>query len=178
MSQKNGAYTVDAKQIFSGEKKEIEFSFDIPQEDCRFPDVELITPIKASGSVCRRAAGSLKSEGYVELFLCVGAEISTGCARCLSEVRKRLEFSHTYGLTGTKVDEDSEDFMTCENGVVDVYEAARSMFVLNMPMRFLCKEDCLGLCSSCGKNLNEGECGCTEKETDPRLAVLKNLKLD
>jgi uncharacterized protein len=46
---------------------------------------------------------------------------------------------------------------------------------MEFPLRFLCKEDCKGLCQRCGKNLNEGECGCETKEFDPRLAPLKAL---
>jgi uncharacterized protein len=33
-------------------------------------------------------------------------------------------------------------------------------FILNLPIRFLCKEQCKGLCQRCGKNLNEGGCDC------------------
>ena len=46
--------------------------------------------------------------------------------------------------------------------------------MLNMDSRLLCREDCKGLCFRCGKDLNEGPCGC-QAEADPRLAVLKTL---
>ena len=46
---------------------------------------------------------------------------------------------------------------------------------MEFPIRFLCKEDCRGLCQRCGRNLNEGECGCTQKEIDPRLEPLRAL---
>ena len=45
-------------------------------------------------------------------------------------------------------------------------------------MRVLCSEDCKGLCPKCGRDLNEGECGCDLKEPDPRLAVLAQLLHD
>ena len=46
---------------------------------------------------------------------------------------------------------------------------------LNFPSKILCKEDCLGLCQRCGKDLNEGDCGCKDDEIDPRLAPLAKL---
>ena len=46
--------------------------------------------------------------------------------------------------------------------------------LLALPTKHLCREDCRGLCPHCGKNLNEGECGC-RPDVDPRLAVLEQL---
>ena len=56
----------------------------------------------------------------------------------------------------------------------DLDEIVRTVFVLNLDSKLLCKPDCKGLCSRCGKNLNDGPCGC-QKEIDPRLAALKQL---
>ena len=47
--------------------------------------------------------------------------------------------------------------------------------LLALPTKHLCREDCRGLCPHCGKNLNEGLCGCREDKVDPRLAVLAQL---
>ncbi len=49
--------------------------------------------------------------------------------------------------------------------------------LLAMPVKPLCREDCLGLCPKCGKNRNLGPCDCVPDEGDPRLAVLKTLKV-
>jgi uncharacterized protein len=51
---------------------------------------------------------------------------------------------------------------------------ARETFILNMPSKTLCREDCRGLCSGCGVNLNYEKCRC-KKEVDPRLAALAKL---
>jgi uncharacterized protein len=45
-----------------------------------------------------------------------------------------------------------------------------------MPMKPLCKEDCAGLCATCGKDLNKVKCKCTQEEIDPRWAELLKLK--
>jgi len=50
-------------------------------------------------------------------------------------------------------------------------------FVLAMPENPLCADDCKGLCPKCGVNRNKELCACVEDKGDPRLAVLRNLKL-
>ena len=56
----------------------------------------------------------------------------------------------------------------------DLEEIIRTVFVLNLDSRMLCKPDCKGLCFRCGKNLNDGPCGC-QKELDPCFAALRQL---
>ena len=173
---KNGKVSV--KPIYNGEVKELDISFDLPKENYGFDDVIFRTPVSVTGKITGKAQGQEKNEGYTELSLTVGADISTECARCLEEICERVEFSKTYGLTESRVSEDSEEYISTVGGELDIEECARSLFLLNFPTRFLCDEDCKGLCGSCGKNLNLGECDCNKKEIDPRLAVLKNLKFD
>ncbi len=47
---------------------------------------------------------------------------------------------------------------------------------LAIPMQFVCREDCKGLCYQCGADLNEGVCLCTKEETESRLSVLLDFK--
>jgi uncharacterized protein len=47
---------------------------------------------------------------------------------------------------------------------------------LAMPMKFVCRDDCKGLCYKCGADLNEGACLCNKEETDSRLSVLLEFK--
>jgi uncharacterized protein len=47
---------------------------------------------------------------------------------------------------------------------------------LAMPMKFVCREDCRGLCYKCGADLNEGPCLCRREAADSRLAVLLEFK--
>ncbi|MBP1624678.1 MAG: hypothetical protein H6Q07_2698 [Acidobacteria bacterium] len=47
---------------------------------------------------------------------------------------------------------------------------------LAIPMRFICQEDCKGLCYNCGADLNEGVCLCKNENPDPRLSVLLDFR--
>jgi uncharacterized protein len=64
-----------------------------------------------------------------------------------------------------------------EAGQLDLGEVVREQVILGLPLKPLCREDCLGLCPRCGKNRNTGPCGCPPEEEsgDPRLEPLRNL---
>ena len=61
-----------------------------------------------------------------------------------------------------------------EDDEVDLEELARDAFILDMDTKFLCSEDCKGLCPGCGADLNAGPCKC-RRQVDPRLAKLAQL---
>lgn len=69
--------------------------------------------------------------------------------------------------------------------VIDLSGSIADAVIMDTPFVVLCRPDCKGLCPTCGANLNEGPCGCAEREAEERamsddnpFAVLKNLKLD
>ena len=55
-------------------------------------------------------------------------------------------------------------------------EFAEDVSVKGTVLKFLCSEDCKGLCPVCGTNLNKGECNCDTAVCDPRFAILRNLQ--
>ncbi len=57
---------------------------------------------------------------------------------------------------------------------VDLSDGLREDILMSFPQRFLCREECQGLCSRCGANLNQGPCGCPgedSSEEDPWSAL-------
>lgn len=71
------------------------------------------------------------------------------CGRCLENTSDRYDgqFDLGYSVKG--------------QFVLDITDDIRQEILLSYPVRFLCKEDCLGLCPRCGKNLNTGPCDCS-----------------
>lgn len=126
-------------------------------------------PVLASGTV-RNTAGVLVMKG--ELSTCIHGV----CDRCASDFDREVRLPIDVVLVRELANEDSEDewvFPLVDDGA-DLDEIVRTVFVLNMDSKMLCKDDCKGLCCRCGKNLNEGPCAC-EKELDPRFAALRQL---
>ncbi|NLO47604.1 MAG: DUF177 domain-containing protein [Clostridiales bacterium] len=150
------------------EPGEIPFSFEIDMSDVHFDSVHaFLSPLTVKGSVVN-SAGVLTMDADLEI------ESVFICDRCSShyQTRKRL---HAHAVLAQELqDEDNPDIYLLEGDNVNLTEIIYTIFILNMETKSLCKEDCRGICASCGKNLNEGACGC-KPEPDPRLAVLKQL---
>lgn len=74
---------------------------------------------------------------------------------------------------------ESGGVLRLENGapVLDVSALLWEEFSLALPVKPLCAPECRGVCPVCGTNLNQGPCGCSSDEGDPRLATLRNLKI-
>ena len=118
-----------------------------------------------------------------ELLLCAvytEAAIEAECARCLRGVSLEIsgELMYLYCSRNPEAVEDDE-YMPVEvehfGRVLDVMPQVQENIYTLLPTKILCREDCKGLCPVCGKNLNEGECSCTDENIDPRLEALRNF---
>ncbi|MBN1282457.1 MAG: DUF177 domain-containing protein, partial [Proteobacteria bacterium] len=90
-----------------------------------------------------------------------------------SERQRRLEKEMEVEL----VAEDME-FSFYEGDRFDLGEVVREQLALAQPMRHLCSEDCRGLCQRCGKNLNDGPCGCPPEGHKGSFEALKGLRVE
>ena len=113
----------------------------------------------------------------LELTAKVKGSVSAKCARCGKPLRCPFQYELREVLTSESAaaDMQDDDIIVFEGNEINVDEIALNNFIMNAPMRYLCKEDCKGLCQKCGKDLNEGSCSCKKDEIDPRLAILDKL---
>ena len=125
--------------------------------------------VVAQGTV-RNTAGVLVMTGQVS------TTIHGICDRCAGPFDRAVSFPIDAVLVQKLEHEEDEDegVFPLVGDSADLDEIVRTVFVLNMDSKLLCRQDCKGLCARCGKNLNEGPCDC-RKEIDPRLAALKQL---
>ncbi len=150
-----------------GEQVDICYGLDLSEVEL-WGERPLKTPVKVEGNIKNRA-------DMVSLTLSITAQVETQCARCLKSVSQTVQTDVSYDIVTELQNEDDEHLLLIEGDELDVDETVRTALLLDMPMRFLCSEDCKGLCSKCGADLNEGDCGCDKQEVDPRLAILKTL---
>ena len=151
-----------------GEKLSFQFSMDLSSVEfggyC--PVAE---PVVVTGTV-RNMAGVLVMKGAAETTLHVFCD---RCGKALL-LPKTVPFEHLLAQELANEEEADDEIILLQDGAVDAEEVARTAFILGMDSKFLCSEDCKGLCPTCGADLNLGPCGC-RKEVDPRLAVLAQL---
>lgn len=133
-------------------------------------------PIRAKGRIYFTQDGMF-------LNLIAEALIESSCSRCLKDFEETLQLKLNYEIVSSKEAEEmdqEEDIVVVDQDVMDLEKIIIEELIMKAPMKPLCKEDCKGICNSCGQNLEEGSCNCTPheevKETiDPRLAKLKGL---
>ena len=116
--------------------------------------------------------GKVKVEGNVELTF------RTKCDRCLTEVPTSLvlQFDRTVFSPDVELSEDSEDDLEFMEGYqLNVETFVYDEILLNWPMKILCRSECKGVCPVCGKNRNDGDCGCDTFVPDPRMAAIQDI---
>lgn len=158
------------KPILNTPGKSLPFRFSMDLSDVEFGGRRPVRePVEVQGIV-RNTAGVLELELTAETTLdCV-------CDRCAKEFRRKKEVSYHCLLADERQSEEDDEIVLLQDGeFVDIGDLARTAFILGMDTKFLCSEDCKGLCPRCGADLNLGPCSCKTKEVDPRLAVLAKL---
>jgi uncharacterized protein len=117
----------------------------------------------------------------------VKTTLEMACSRCLEpftfEVNAPFDLRYQPHALNTgegerEIEADDLDTAFYENDEIDLGQLMHEQFYLTLPMKPLCTDDCKGLCSNCGTNLNKGTCNCETHWEDPRLAALKTLKKD
>jgi len=96
------------------------------------------------------------------------------CYRCLAPVGGTLDIVIKENFINSD-DAEQNDMYYFNGKILDISKALIDNIILNLPMKQLCSNNCKGLCSICGGNLNNEECDCESKEVDPRMEGLKNF---
>lgn len=153
---------IELRRFFENDDIKQDFDYEFTCDDKLFSE-----PVHVKGFV-------KNSTGIVSLTAEADFTISAQCAKCAKNICKNMSIPVSHLLVSKLNDEDNDDFILVENMLLDLDGLVMEDIYLSLPLRFLCKEDCKGLCPYCGKDLNDGECGC-KKPVDPRLAALSQL---
>ncbi len=132
--------------------------------------------VSFENGVC--VSGTITCRGNVlELVAHVEGDFSVSCARCLKPLTHNISFDFEETLVQEGEDVTDKDSVIVFGGMeLDISEIVVSNILLNLSYKYLCREDCKGLCPKCGADLNQGDCGCDNDEIDPRWEKLKNFK--
>ena len=109
----------------------------------------------------------------------VTATVTSRCAKCLETVTLPLR-AELDAQFARQLDPEDPDLYSFEGSKADLTDAVRDALLLELPYRFLCSEDCRGLCPGCGVNLNLGTCTCQEgaEVTNPFSALKAIVQMD
>lgn len=130
-------------------------------------DLELV-PLSGTFSATRTGEG-------IYLSGKLHSNLDIICVRCLKDAKvpAELQLDDLYYYPAEAAPEGESSIG--EDGFIDLAPLLRELAVLEIPIKPICKEDCLGLCVECGQDLNEGSCDCKTETIDPRFSVLRSL---
>lgn len=159
---------IELESLFNGGITEIplDFEFDFSKEeiDGVFP---FTTPVKLKGKI----------ENVAEIVTVRAEAVFTmdaECCRCAEELELDMEVPVEHILVTELQNEETDEFIIVEDMKLDIERLTLEDIYFALPSKVLCDDDCKGLCSKCGANLNEGPCGC-KKDIDPRFEALLGL---
>jgi uncharacterized protein len=151
-----------------------------PEQFGATEDFRVVAPITLEFDI-------FKDKLHYRLVGRVQTTLELPCGRCLEpfttpvdqtfDLRYQPHTENT-GVGELEIEEDDLTTAFYENDQIDIGHLLQEQFLLALPMKPLCRDDCKGLCAQCGTNLNAGACGCKHEWEDPRLAELKKLKAE
>lgn len=116
----------------------------------------------------------------------MGFALKQPCARCAETFELpikhqfELALNHVPGLTKEvfQASEESEelDITFFHGNEIDLDPVLEEQFFLSVPLKSVCRDNCKGICQKCGKNLNQGACGCKESDPAHPFSILETLK--
>jgi uncharacterized protein len=151
----------------------IETQAELASEDPLFEalGVVLAEPVRVNGRLQGTGEGRYYWHGHLH------TAIAGECRRCLTAVKAPVAVEVGALFTSDEDAGDDPDAyrLQSHDTEVDLRPVVREELALALPRFVLCRDDCRGLCPSCGKDLNAGPCGCAPA-ADPRWRALADLK--
>lgn len=126
-------------------------------------------------SPARVTAIASNKTGIVRLHMDVSFVYVRPCDRCMKSLTTTMDYSFEHRLIASLCGDDDGDYIETPDFSLELDELVISDILLELPLKYLCSEDCKGLCATCGQDLNERDCSCDKHVIDPRLEALKQL---
>jgi uncharacterized protein len=124
-------------------------------------DVRFEGPVRVAGSLQAAGSGTFRWTGRLE-----GA-VRGECRRCLAELVSQFEapVEAVFTTSPEAADDPGVHLLAEPVTVIDLSDAVREEVALAVPAYPLCREQCAGLCPTCGADLNQGPCQCARPVT-------------
>lgn len=160
---------LDITHIFENEGETLPFAFGLDLSDVQINGVfPFSEPVPMRGKVQNVAQ---------TVFLTAEAafDLKVPCDRCAEEYEQQHRYTFSHPLAMQLRQEEQDEYLLVPDGQLDLAALLHADVLLALPSKYLCKDDCKGLCPVCGTNFNNGSCRCNQRQTDPRFEVLRQL---
>ncbi len=136
-----------------------------------------VAPVRVSAKATCTGHNTILVQGNAKV------KLEAECHRCLRKFAFDVdaEFQEQYCKasqgSSSRLGYEQDEVLTYSGDFVDISTEVNSQLALSLPIQLVCSDKCRGLCPVCGKNLNDGECACTNETGDIRLAPIAQLYL-
>ena len=125
------------------------------------PEMEVLGDPVRFGDICVEGEYFCAGDDRISLKAEVSATVFSRCSRCLAPVQTP-QSAQIDALYAKQPDPEDPDLYGFEAHALALEDAVKDALLLELPLQFLCRPDCKGLCPVCGANLNEHTCTCQE----------------
>jgi len=132
---------IDVSKLKDGESFLVSHEYDAKELKVELCDVRYLSPLNLRGTL-GRVGESFFFKGNLT------GQVEYSCTRCLKAIRKKAD--EAFDLYYPVKDEE----------YLETTDEIREVMLLSYPVKFLCSDNCRGLCPHCGKDFNEGRCSC------------------
>lgn len=161
----------------TGKTLEEEGELDRAQQPLEGTESQLDSAVEFTFEIFHAGEGLLRVNGSYKV------DLRIPCSRCLEPLDKQLA-EEIHGMyvpadCQREVELEENQYRVEYSGIeIDPWELIRQDVLVKIPMRPLCSEDCEGLCTVCGENLNESDCEHEQQKIDPRLEKLQDIDVE
>lgn len=138
--------------------RKIDYVADLTSCDVAWGEETVTDPVKVTGRLFNRA-------GVLCLEMSAEYTVHGECDRCCEPVSITRVAKTSVVLVRELQDEDSEGLILADGDFFETDGLVFESIMLDIPSKFLCSEDCKGLCPMCGQNLNMKKCDCKKQQS-------------
>ncbi|MDD6275796.1 MAG: DUF177 domain-containing protein [Clostridia bacterium] len=158
-------FFIELEPVFNNDGAVLPLDFEVELKDTEYNSAcPFVAPVRVKGKV-------INSIGIVSLVAKAEFTLNLTCDRCAAPFTRDFSIPVEHILVTETNDEDNDELIVIDSFHYDLEPLVTEDIILSLPTKVLCKEDCLGICHRCGKDLNDGPCDCG-KEYDPRWDAL------
>lgn len=166
---------VNLTDVFTSEGRTVNMDVPIEMEtfSCMYGEYPITEKSPIHFTFEYSSANRAKVSGSAEVTL------DMQCDRCLKPVSQKISLAFEREVS-PQIEGESEVSEDDDLDIMEGYQLNTEVLIyneilMNQPEKVLCRPDCKGICKVCGKDLNDGECGCDTFVPDPRMAVLQDI---
>ncbi len=147
---------ISLEDLFTGKQSKYDLSAKLDLSQVELRSVRPFTFVDVSLELEAR-------KSFVMFSADVSYDFTHPCDRCADEFVRHIECEFKHKIVN-KLTKESDEYILAKDCSISLEDIITEDILLSLPSKILCGEECKGLCSVCGTNLNKQNCTCTASQ--------------